>query len=207
MLKKIGIPFLLLLIVVGLFYLIVRPKPESEETAEKNRTLSSGRLKPTKPDEENPLGIDLHLNTMEITQGEGGFRLWRLQTKWASMQKEDGVIKAEKPELTYYMAPDNEELTVISDTGDVNQTTGILRFVDNVLATFDGRSIKGPLLVYNGTDKTMTFTKGGNFEGEGVQGSASVITWRMSQNVIEAGPGVHVLFQSLETGFENLEKH
>lgn len=194
MLRKLGIFLLLLLVVGGIAYFIVRPKPAPDNGIPREQAVNGGERE--KNAGNSPAGVDLLLKTMEITQGEKGLRLWRLETTWANMDKEDGLITVQKPRLVYYMPPDNKELVVTSEHGDVDQTAGILRFVSNVNATFEGRTVTGNLLVYNGTSRSMTFPDGGRFTGAGMQGSADKVVWQMGKNEIEAESNVHVIFES-----------
>ncbi len=154
---------------------------------------------------ENDSGLSLSLKSIDLFQGEGGFEVWRLKAEWASMQKKGGKIFVEKPKLVYLMPPDNRELFVTADKGDIDQQEQILRFIDNVFAYQGNNTLRGPLLVYNGTAKTMTFPDGGEFSGKGSSGSAPFVIWSMHSNTVEASGGVTVHFEGTPELFPNEE--
>jgi LPS export ABC transporter protein LptC len=129
--------------------------------------------------------LDLALKAITLTQGEGGFELWRLKAEWASIQKQDDKIFLLQPRLTYFMREDDKILYVQSDTGDVDQAEQILRFIDNVRVTQDDTVITGPLLIYDGKTKTMTMPEGAELTDTGMQGSYRHLVWFMDTKRIE----------------------
>lgn len=140
--------------------------------------------------------FDLALKTITLSQGEGGFELWRLKAEWANLHKKDDRIVVEQPRLTYFMREDGKILHVFSDTGDVDQKTQILRFIDNVRVTQESKLITGELLVYNGNEKTMTFPQGCAFEDTSVRGSARELVWHIERQLIEAEGDIYVFLSS-----------
>lgn len=143
--------------------------------------------------------LDLALKTINLSQGEGGIELWRLKAEWASMQKEDGRIAVQQPVLTYFMPEKDHPLLVTSDKGLIDQKEQVLQFIDDVLISQADKSMRGKLLVYNGTVKTMTFPQGGKFTGTGVSGEAAFLVWDMKSKTIRAEEGVSVHFAGSES--------
>ena len=197
MLKKIGLPVLFLLLLGAVVYAIVRPDVPAELPTAEDVTQQVQEV--IEESKDGGADFGLLLKAAEITQGEDGRKLWHLKAEQATLQQQDGLIVAEKPRLTYYIPPDGKELIVVADTADVNQTDSILRFVHNVHAASDGNTLIGPLLVYNGTARSMFFPEGGAFLGQGIVGSADQFVWRMDQHEIEGTGNVHVVFESPET--------
>ena len=142
--------------------------------------------------------LELALKTISLSQGEGGVELWRLKAEWASMQKENGKIIVQRPTLTYFMPEKDKTLFITSDSGVIDQKEQILRFIDHVHISQEDKSIRGSLLVYNGTAKTMTFPQGGEFTGTGTSGDAPFLVWDMNHKVIRAEGGVSVRFAGSE---------
>lgn len=149
-------------------------------------------------DQDGQNALELALKTINLSQGEGGVELWRLKAEWASMQKENGKIIVQRPTLTYFMQEKDKTLLVTSDSGVIDQKEQILRFIDHVHISQEDKSIRGSLLIYNGTAKTMTFPQGGEFTGTGTSGDASFLVWDMNHKVIRAERGVSVRFAGSE---------
>jgi hypothetical protein len=137
----------------------------------------------------------LAMQNIELRQGEGGGELWHLKAYGASMEKERGKILVEKPKVTYFFPPPDTDTVFISSVyGDVDQTNHILRFLRNVRVNQKNAEIRGELLIYNGTTRTMTLPQGGSFTDAGMRGSASLLRWRMTEKLIEAAGNVKVDF-------------
>lgn len=139
--------------------------------------------------------LNLALKAITLSQGEKGVEVWRLKATWAGMAQKDGQITVQKPRLTYFTPPDNQELHVDADTGDIDQKNQILRFVGNVTAQMDDRLLSGALMVYTGQEKTMTFPSGAVFHDSDMSGSAQQVTWRMNDRTVEAEGEVEVIFE------------
>ena len=159
----------------------------------------SGTHDGSRLDQDSQNTLDLALKTITLTQGEKGIALWRLKAEWASMQKESGRIVVQRPILTYFMPEKDKTLLVVSDSGIIDQKEYILEFVNNVHISQGDKVIKGDLLVYNGTAKTMTFPQGGTFIGAQVFGDASFLLWDVNQKLIRAEGGVSVRFNDSES--------
>ncbi|MDR0338681.1 MAG: LPS export ABC transporter periplasmic protein LptC [Desulfovibrio sp.] len=146
-------------------------------------------------EQEDKSSLELALKNINLSQGEGGFELWRLKAQWANMQQQDGGIFVEQPQLTYFMGEDGKELHVRSDQGDIAQESHILRFFQNVRVTQDDNILTGQILVYNGTAKTMTFPDGGAFNTKNADGQANRIIWFVNEQRLEAEGNVVVFLE------------
>lgn len=141
--------------------------------------------------------LTLALKTIRLSQGQGGLETWRLKATWANMLREDGKIIVQKPYLTYFMNDEKSSVMyVTSEQGDVDQKTQVMRFMDNVSVTKEDTLLKGPLLIYNGTESTMTMPDGGDLTGATMSGSAKVMVWDMKNNRIDATGDVDVYFEA-----------
>ena len=129
--------------------------------------------------------LDLALKSITLSQGEGGIEVWRLKAEWANLIKQDNLILVDTPRLTYFLE-DGQVMYVESDKGDVEQKKQILRFIDHVRVTLETRLLTGPLLIYDGADKSMTMPQGGEFSDTDVAGSARFLVWHINTKVIEA---------------------
>jgi LPS export ABC transporter protein LptC len=146
-------------------------------------------------DLKNEAALDLALKNISLSQGEGGAELWRLKAEWAGLQKSDDLLVVEKPRLTYFMKEDGKIMYVSSENGNIERKTHIIRFIDNVHISQDDKTFDGELLIYNGTQKIMSFPGGGKFSGKGLRGSAETITWFLDRRQVTAQGGVAVYFE------------
>lgn len=140
----------------------------------------------------------LAVKTINMTQGENGIELWRLKADWGNMRRNDDIMELEKPKFTYYMPPDNAEVTIASDKGEIDQEAQKIRFVANVVATLDGRVATAPLVIYQGKTREMVFPDGVEFSGAGISGKANRVVWRLQDKVIEAVGGIDMFFEDGE---------
>ena len=147
----------------------------------------------------SPSGLDLAMKSINLSQGEDGFELWRLRASAASIVKKDEFIFLESPRLVYFMK-DGTELKVVSDRGEIHQEQQIINFIDNVVVTRENSTITGSMLVYNGTAKTMTFPRGGIFDEPESRGKAHQIIWHINNKEIVGVGNVEVDFVSEVSG-------
>lgn len=130
--------------------------------------------------------FDLALKTILLSQGEGGFELWRLKAEWANIQKKDDIIFLLEPRLTYFLREDGKTIHVHSVKGEAEQKKQILRFIDQVRVTQEDKILTGDLLVYNGTQKTMTMAEGAALSTTGMEGKADHVIWHIDERRIES---------------------
>ncbi|MDR0826331.1 MAG: LPS export ABC transporter periplasmic protein LptC [Desulfovibrio sp.] len=160
----------------------------ADKTAEKNLEGA------VRTDDDSALNLDI--KTLLLSQGEGGLELWRLNAEWAKLLKENGLIIVDEPRLVYFMKDRDKILNVRSRKGDIEQKTQVIRFIDSVRVTQDEKTFTGGLLVYNGTQKTMTFPDGCDFTDTGMQARANSFIWFIDQKRITAKGDVAVDFIS-----------
>ena len=137
----------------------------------------------------------LAMKAINLAQGEHGIELWRLKAEWGNMRRKDNIMELEKPRFTYYMPPDNKAVLIESDKGDIEQETQFIRFIDSVVATYEGRTLYAPLITYSGKPRELVCPQGGNIEGDGYEGSANRIVWHINEEIIEAFGDVDVMFE------------
>lgn len=191
--KQRVIVFCIILAVAGglVWWLFFKPlslDAVKEELKEKAQDVAQGTAK---ADDLAALAV----KAIDLTQGEHGVELWRLKAEWGNMRREGGLLELEKPSFTYYMPPNNEEVRVKAETGDVNQVSKLIRFRTNVQAYYDNNTISGPLMVYNGTGKVLTFPEGAVFGGPGMAGEAPMVTWILNEQLIKADGGVNMTWE------------
>ena len=146
-------------------------------------------------DGEEPAPLDLALRAITLTQGEGGFELWRLRAEWGNIQRQDDKIFLVEPRLTYFIE-DGSVIYVQSDSGDVDQKEQILRFIDNVLVTQDDTILTGRLLIYDGAARTMTMPEGAELDSATMRGSGNHLVWFMDTKRIETTCNVVIHLES-----------
>ena len=165
----------------------------SDQPSEEDRDFQSSQNATIAKSAEETL--DQSLRSISLSQGEGGFEIWRLKAEWANVLQQGDRILVEKPKLTYFDKDnENKPLYVNSDKGDIEQKGQILRFVNNVSIMQEDRRLEGELLIYNGTAKTMIFPHGGNFNGTDMNGTADQIVWDIDKKLIIGTGGVRVSF-------------
>jgi hypothetical protein len=139
--------------------------------------------------------LNLALKSISLSQGEGGFELWRLKAEWAGLQKSEDLLVLDKPRLTYFMKEDGKVMRVSSEKGNIEQKARIIRFIDGVHIIQDDKVFEGELLVYDDAQKAMSFPEGGKFGGKGMNGRAETITWFIDRRLVTAEGNVSVHFE------------
>lgn len=197
MLKKLflGSIGVALLVSLTLLFFIYEPSENSEQKASGANTSAENDETSASEGEQT---LDLALKSVNLSQGEGGFEIWRLKAEWANVRKQGEAVIVEKPRLVYFMDEGEKTLHVSSSTGDINQKSQILRFINNVHIIQEDKVITGSLLVYNGSRKTMTFPDGGDFTSPGITGHAAQVEWDLNSKLITATGDVSVLFSQEE---------
>ncbi len=148
-----------------------------------------------KEEEAKNSALNLAFKDINLFQAEkNGFTLWRLKAEWANMQEVDGLILVEQPVLVYYLE-NNEDITIRSKLGEVDQAKKILRFMNEVHVISNDNEMFGELLIY--ADEKMTMPEGGRFQGKNSSGLADFIVWDMSTQNITAEGNVIVEFGTL----------
>lgn len=137
----------------------------------------------------------LAMKAIEMTQGEHGAEIWRLKAEWGNMRRNDEIMELEKPRFTYYMPPDGKAVVVVSDKGEINQDDQIVRFITNVVATHENRTVLAPLMVYAGKTRQVTCPQGGRVASPSLEGTADRIVWRLQDKILEGLGNVDMTFR------------
>ena len=174
------------------------PLSPQKKTLSVNATAVADRVANTSA-QTSPSGLDLAMKSINLSQGENGFELWRLRATAASIVKKDEFIFLTLPRLRYFMK-DGTELKVVSDSGEIQQEQQIINFIDNVVVTRHNSTIRGPMLIYNGAAKTMTFPHGATFDEPDSSGQARTVIWHIDRKEIEGIGEVNVDFISEQIG-------
>lgn len=173
--------------------------PTQNATApQKNGETSSNS---TAPVQGASSALELALKGFLLSQGEGGNTLWQLKATSGNMAKEGSAILIDKPDLVYYLPPDNAELHISSDKGEVDQAKKIIRFMGNVTLTSSHSTIKSDVLIYNGETRVMELPQGGTLEGTGTSGTAEHIIWHLDTRIVECTGQVETKFSTSEDIF------
>ena len=136
----------------------------------------------------------LAMKVINMTQGENGVELWRLKADWGNMLRNKDTMELEKPNFTYYMPPDNEEINITANKGEIEQELQKIRFVDSVVATYGNRTLHAPVTEYTGKAKEVLFPEGAMFMGESMTGKADKVVWHLGSKIIEASGNVNMTF-------------
>ena len=202
MLKKLLLWTISAALLGGLVLLFFFYEPKENSGLKTADPAPSHKNAESSPDKEEQT-LDLALKSVNLSQGEGGFEIWRLKAEWANVRKQGEAVIVEQPRLIYFMDEGGKTLHVSSSTGDINQKSQILRFINNVRIIQEDKVVTGDLLVYNGSRKTMTFPDGGDFTSPGITGHAAQVEWDLNSKLITANGDVSVLFSQDERPTDN----
>ncbi len=182
---------LFLLVGGGAWYYFTGQSDFDQAKKKLKETAQNAVLGAVKPEDAATLAV----KAIEMKQGEHGIELWRLKAEWGNVRREGELLELEKPNFTYHMPPDNTELRVVSEQGEVSQTAKTIRFVRSVIVTQGNDTLKASLMVYNGTSKKLLFPEGASFTGRGTSGTAADVVWRLNDRVIDASGGVDMTWE------------
>ncbi len=157
-----------------------------------SKTVNEIRQAVQKSDLGPESAVDLSLKGIELLQGEHGEQLWRLKAKGAWYDQKEGVIQVSHPEIIYILKPDDQELTVRSGRGVVDQQSRIARLWEQVEIEREGGYIRCDRLIYNGTSHTLHMEGEVRFDGPDLFGTANGVVWYLKDNIINADNGVSV---------------
>ncbi|GHV51041.1 hypothetical protein FACS1894168_2920 [Deltaproteobacteria bacterium] len=138
----------------------------------------------------------LAMRAISLTQGEHGAALWRLKAEWGKMRRADDIMDLEMPKFTYYMSPDDTELTLVSRKGEIDQKEQLILFIDDVVVVYEGRRLDAPFMRYLGKTKEMVCPQGAKVTGKDMAGSADSLVWNLQEQVLQAFGNVDVTFES-----------
>lgn len=139
----------------------------------------------------------LAMKAVNMTQGENGAELWRLKAEWANVRRKDNIMELEQPKFTYYTAPDNVPLSITSEKGEVNQEEQIVRFIGSVVATYQDRIVKAPVMVYSGKRRDLVCPEGADMAGANdMAGSANRVVWDLGTKILNGFGNVDMTFHN-----------
>lgn len=101
------------------------------------------------------------------------------------------------PSTKLPQVPDEDDENIIlvtADKGVVRQKDKLITLEGNVNAVRGTGRLTGPRMVYDGQARSITFTDGMHFSGEGVTGQASRGGWNLTDNIITADGGVNLIY-------------
>jgi hypothetical protein len=139
----------------------------------------------------------LAMKAINMTQGEHGAELWRLKAEWGNVRRKDNIMEIGKPNFTYYMAPDHIPLNVTSEKGEVDQEEQKVRFVGSVVATYQDRVVKAPMMVYSGKKRKLVCPEGAKMTGaKNMAGSANRAVWDLNTKILNGFGEVDMTFEN-----------
>ncbi len=153
--------------------------------------------------------VGLAMKGIQVSQGEKGTEEWRLFADWATMRRKTGVLQVENPLMwhrvgegtvlfeggkskTMLLQDDAEKISIKSDHGIVYDNNTKVLLQDNVSASQNANRVEGPFLSYNSTERIAVFPEKADFQGEGISGSAEILSWNMRSNKIYGTGNVEV---------------
>lgn len=89
---------------------------------------------------------DISAEEIELTQGTGGDVEWILKAGSADYDQEKGLVKADKPRVTYYLGRDRKEVFVKALYGEVSQKGEGLKLWDHVEGHYGDMGLKADRL-------------------------------------------------------------
>ncbi|SMF43281.1 LPS export ABC transporter periplasmic protein LptC [Desulfovibrio gilichinskyi] len=100
-----------------------------------------------------PLGdgsnSDVSAEGIELVQGTGGDIEWVLRAGNADYDQENGIVKADKPKVTYYLGRDRKKVYVKALYGEVSQQGKGLKLWDHVEGHYEDMRLQSDKLDFN----------------------------------------------------------
>lgn len=154
--------------------------------------------------------IGLAMQGISVSYGEEGKEEWAVFAKWATMHQQTSVVQMENP-LMWHRTGDNSVLfssasaqngMYLKDIADkvvikakrgliYNENTKVL-LQEDVKATQEANIVSGPYLNYDSIEQVAVFPEQADFAGEGLVGTAEVLSWNMHENKIYGKGNVYV---------------
>ncbi|OEU65136.1 MAG: LPS export ABC transporter periplasmic protein LptC [Desulfovibrio sp. S3730MH75] len=106
-----------------------------------------------------PLGSgsdsDISAEEIELIQGTGGDVEWILRAGSADYDQDSGLIKADKPRVTYYLGRDRKEVLIRALHGEVSQQGEGLKLWDNVEGDYEDMKLHADTLDFKPKENLM----------------------------------------------------
>ena len=145
--------------------------------------------------------VDLALRGISLSEGENGFELWRLRAAWATLRQEADKVDLSSPHVQYRMgdgeaAPDDPAayLDVTALGGLIEEGNSRVTLRGDVRAVHDGNVLTGPEAVFLNNTRVLTFPEGAVLDGPTLSGTAKLLRWNVSTNILEGEGGVSMLW-------------
>lgn len=141
--------------------------------------------------------VDLAIRGITLNEGENGFELWRLRADWATLREEIDKVDLSSPHVRYHMGERTNNTEAPSDYLDVTALSGLIE-EDNsritlrgdVRAEHDANILTGPEAVFLNNTRILTFPEGADLNGPTLSGTAKLLRWNVSTNILEGEGGV-----------------
>lgn len=153
--------------------------------------------------------VGLAMKGIQVSQGENGAEEWRIFADWATMRRKTGVLEVENPIMwhrvgessvlfeggknkTVHLQDDAGKIVIQSRQGIVYDNNTKVLLQENVSASQNANRVEGPFLSYNSAERIAVFPEQADFQGEGISGSAEILSWNMRSNKIYGTGSVEV---------------
>lgn len=102
---------------------------------------------------------------------------------------------------------DENIILVTADKGVVRQKEKLITLEGDVNAVRGTSRLTGPRMIYDGQARSITFTDGMHFSGNGVTGQASRGGWDLKDNIITADGGVNLVYDApMPASLKNIDQ-
>ncbi|WP_092158871.1 LPS export ABC transporter periplasmic protein LptC [Maridesulfovibrio ferrireducens] len=98
---------------------------------------------------------DVSAEEIELIQGTGGDIEWILRAGSADYDQENGMVKVDKPKVTYYLGRDRKEVFVRALYGEVSQQGKGLKLWDHVEGHYDDMRLQSDSLDFKPKDNLI----------------------------------------------------
>lgn len=172
----------------------IKPLLKNTVTAFSNKNTSSTEQQKFSEDTTNSLedALGLALKGINLFQGEHGVELWRLKASWAHLSNDGGTVQVENPIVQYTIGngSTNDIINVTSHKGKITDNQRFITLWDNLSITQDQKNITGPCMIYDATQRTISFPNGASFTSPIATSTAGIVTWNLETNVIKGTHGI-----------------
>jgi LPS export ABC transporter protein LptC len=100
---------------------------------------------------------DVLAEDLELVQGSDGKELWRIRAKSAQYSLDQRIVQVIRPQLSAYVGADREEVFIMSDLGEINQSGNTVTLRDNITGRFGTFALTSDVFDYIGAMKKAYF--------------------------------------------------
>lgn len=146
--------------------------------------------------------IDLAVRGVRLSQGEAGRESWTLDADWATLRQESGLVQVRDPVIRYVMGdladpdvpPEERQVIVTAETGRVEDNNTRLTMQGKVRAEYRDEVLTGPVATFRNDTRILSFPEGARLAGPVLEGSAGVLRWNLTTNILDGEQGVDVVW-------------